>query len=111
MTGESDDAEAVTDLRQAQRIIAHQRRVIAELQELCEPAAGEFSAFLDAKHAAMLEMLYRQCELFEGQDAELELTDAFSEFVAGWIDVQWDIVRAERENALEQVPGSITPSA
>jgi hypothetical protein len=111
------DTEDVTDLREAQRIIAALRRQVAHLQAVvvdleaqCEPVAGEFTAFLDNEHTDMLMLLYRQGKLFEGQGDECELIDAFSEFVAGSIDVQWDMVRLEQEDARHPL-GGITPSA
>ena len=105
----SDYAEDVTDLRTAQRMIAQLRQQVEELHDMCEPAPGEVSVFLDKEHMRMLQILYERCRLFEEQDEEWEFIDAVSEFVSGWIDVQWDTVRMEDDPHL--LRRQITPSA
>lgn len=105
----SDSADDVTDLPTAQRMIAQLRRQVVDLVELSEPAEGEVSVFLDKERMRMLNILYERCRLFEEQDEEWEFTDAVSEFVSGWIDVQWDTVRMEDDPGL--LRRQITPSA
>src|SRR6185436_12720732 len=109
MSDTSEYADDVTDLRTAQRMIAQLRRQVVELVELSEPAEGEVSVFLDEEHMRMLQILYERCRLFEEQDEEWEFIDAVSEFVSGWIDVQWDTVRTEDDPHL--LRRQITPSA
>jgi hypothetical protein len=101
-------AEDVTDLREAQRIIAALRRQIEAIIEECEPGENEFTAFLDDEHADMLRSLFARGKLYDEQDEDDELIDAFSEFVTGWVEVQWDTVRLDEEDAQ---PSRITPSA
>jgi hypothetical protein len=42
------------------------------------------------------------------QDEDDGLIDVFSEFVTGWVEVQWDTVRLDEEDAQ---PSRITPNA
>jgi len=116
MTAPNDEyAEDVTDLHEAQRIIAQlrrtiaqQERVITELEEFATPVDGEFTAFLDEEHARMLEVLFNQCKLVYDQDPDDELLDVCAQFVQDWLDVQWDGVQLDKEGA---APTRITPSA
>jgi hypothetical protein len=104
-------AADVTDLREAQRIIAVLRRQISAIIEENEPSENEFTAFLDDEHADMLRSLYERGKLCDDQDEEGDLIDAFSEFVSGWIEVQWDSVRMDEGDIPPIRPGRITPSA
>ena len=91
--GRSEEyADDVTDLRDAQRMIAELRRQIAALVEQTEPLPNELSVFLEAEHAWKLQMLFAHGKLFDGQTDDWEFEDAVAEFVAGWIEVQWDMV-------------------
>jgi hypothetical protein len=101
-------AEDVTDLRTAQRIIAALRDQITAIIEEYEPGENEFTAFLDDEHADMLRSLFARGKLYDEQDEDDELIDAFSEFVTGWVEVQWDTVRMDEE---DKQPRQITPSA
>jgi hypothetical protein len=103
----SDHAEDVTDLRAAQRMIAALRQQIADIIEEHEPGENEFTALLDKEHAAMLRDLFARGKLYSEQEEEEELLDAFSEFVTGWIEVRWDMVRIDEEGF---PPAHITPS-
>ena len=124
MTHTADEfAEDVTELREAQRIIAQLRRTVAHLQvrrtvahleksikelEIKHLLAEqEFSAFLDDEHAKMLAILFHQKKLVEDQDENWAIEEAFSEFVSISIDLQWDTVRLEQQGWF----GGITPSA
>ena len=98
----------MTDLRTAQRMIARLRQQITAIIEESEPIENEFTAFLDEEHADMLRSLFAHGKLYEEQDEEEELIDAFSEFVTGWVEVQWDTVRLDEE---DEQPSRITPSA
>jgi hypothetical protein len=117
MTGEPEHATDVTDLHDAQRLIAelhrqvaHLQTLVVDLEEQSHPVAGEFTAFLDSKHTDMLELLYQQRKLFDDQDEEWDQIEAFSEFVTGWLDVQWDSVRLDQESTWLSLD-DITPSA
>jgi hypothetical protein len=92
-------AEDVTDLHTAQRIIAALRRQIEAIIEEYEPGENEFTAFLDDEHADMLRSLFARGKLYDEQDEDDELIDAFSEFVTGWVEVQWDSVRMDEETS------------
>ena len=101
MAGHTSDheeyADDVTDLRQAQRIIVALRRQLADLEEQTRPLPNEFTVFLDDEHAAMVRRLYEDGNLIEDQDEDWEFEDAFTEFVTGYIDVQWDTVHLLRQ--------------
>jgi hypothetical protein len=91
--GRSEEyADDVTDLRDAQRMIAALRQHIAALVEQTEPLPDELSVFLEAEHAKKLQMLFAHGKLFDGQTDDWEFEEAFEEFVAGWIEVRWDMV-------------------
>ena len=103
-------AEDVTDLREAQRIIAELRRALRQSAELTYFDDGEFTIFLDDKHAEMVKTLFERRRLFARQDQQCELHDALGEFVSHWLDIQ--------SNAQEIVPDKsrehlqyVTPSA
>jgi hypothetical protein len=49
------------------------------------------------EHADMLRSLYARGKLYDDQEEDEELIDAFSEFVTGWVEVQWDIQRGAAE--------------
>jgi hypothetical protein len=97
---EQEYAEDVTDLREAQRIIAELRRIIAQPAELTYFADGEFTIFLDDEHAYTLLTLYDQQRLVARQDAASELHDALSDFVSYWLDVQANMARLEQKKSL-----------
>jgi hypothetical protein len=98
-------AEDVTDLREAQRIIAALRRQITEIIEEFEPGENEFTALLTDEQAAMLRDLYARGKLHDHQEEDEELIDAFSEFVAGWVEVRWNNVRAQEGEIPRIRPG------
>ena len=99
-------ADDVTELRDAQRMIAALRRHIAELVEQTEPLPNELSVFLEAEHARKLQMLFAHGKLFDGQTDDWALEDAFEEFVAGWIEVRWDMVSDEMGWSRMQTPSA-----
>src|SRR5262245_8039494 len=82
-------AEDVTDLREAQRIIAELRRALEQQTQLLYYADGEFTIFLDDEHTNMVMTLFEQQSLIAEQDPAAELHDALSEFVSHWLDIQW----------------------
>ncbi len=94
-----DSAEDVTDLRQAQRIIAGLRHELVVLGEASERLANDYRVMLDDERAAKVEVLFEQRKLFAEQDDTWELEEAFGEFVRGWIDVQWDLVQMDEPEA------------
>jgi hypothetical protein len=103
-------AEDVTDLREAQRIIAALRRVIDEMSEHMKRASDEYWVILDAEYSRMLQLLYQQGKLTIEQDPEWELDEAFEEFVKEALDVHWDMARAQNEGQ-PNLFRRITPSA
>jgi hypothetical protein len=102
--------EDVTDLREAQRIIAELRCVLEQSRELTYFADGEFTIFLDDKHTAMIMALFEQRRLVAQQDPACELHDALAEFVSHWLDVQSNMREIEPEQPRAH-PQRITPSA
>jgi hypothetical protein len=107
---EQEYAEDITDLREAQRIIAELRRALQQPKELTYFGDGEFTIFLDDQHAEMVITLFEQQRLVAHQDRACELHDALSEFVSHWLDVQSNLRRSEQEKPHEQLR-RITPSA
>jgi hypothetical protein len=103
-------AEDVTDLREAQRIIAELRRVLEQHAELTYFTDGEFTIFLDDKHTEMVMTLFQQQRLVIGQDPACELHDVLAEFVSHWLDIQSNMQEIEQEKSREH-PQCITPSA
>jgi hypothetical protein len=103
-------AEDVTDLREAQRMIAQLRRMLEQQSTLNSFADGEFTVFLDDRHTNMVMTLFEQQRLVAGQDAACELHDVLSDFVSHWLDVQQDIQQIER-GRFPQQPQYITPTA
>jgi hypothetical protein len=103
-------ADDVTDLREAQRIIAELRRAVAQPSELTYFADGAFTIFLDDEHTNTLLMLFEQQRLVARQDAAAELHDALSDFVSHWLDVQAGMLRVELKKGLIGLP-RITSSA
>ncbi len=99
-------ADDVTELRDAQRMIAALRRQIAELVEQMEPLPNELSVFLEAEHARKLQMLFAHGKLFDGQTDDWEFEEAFGEFVAGWIEVRWDMVADDMGWSRTQTPSA-----
>jgi len=87
----------IADLEQARRVIADLRRQIEELEATAQPAENERSAFLDEDHAAKLTILFERQMMFEGQDEEMEIDEAFSVFVEDAIDLQWDFVSLDHD--------------
>lgn len=106
---EEEYAEDVTDLRQAQYIIAMQRRQIAEM----EPLAGEYWVMLNDEYARKIELLYSKNKLVYDQDPDLDIWDVFETFVEDALDVRWDMARAEDQMDRPRVRlrGRVTPSA
>jgi hypothetical protein len=105
---EEEYAEDVTDLREAQRIIATLRRQIAEL----EPIPGEFFVFLNDKYTRMIHLLYQQNKLVYDQDNDLEIDDVFEQFVEDALEVRWDMARFDDESERpHRIQRRITPSA
>ncbi len=98
-------AEDVTDLREAQRIIAYLRNRVAELVDEQTPLRGEFTAFLSDEDTDRLETLFRLGKLVYEQDPDMEFEDAFSQFVSEYLDMQWDLSQSEIDRP------DITPSA
>jgi hypothetical protein len=109
-TPDSEYAEDVTDLREAQRIIAELRRALRQPADLTYFADGEFTIFLDDRHTDLVITLFEQQRLVSRQDRSCELHDALSEFVSHWLDVQSNIRPAEQEKSRAQ-HRRITPSA
>ena len=107
---EQEYAEDITDLREAQRIIAELRRALQQPKELTYFDDGEFTIFLDDQHAEMVITLFEQQRLVAHQDRACELHDALSEFVSHWLDIQSNLRRSEQEKLHEQLR-HITPSA
>src|SRR5690349_14583184 len=99
---EQEYAEDVTDLREAQRIIAELRRASAQSTELRYFDDGEFTIFLDDQHADMLLTLFEQRRLVARQDPVCELHDALSDFVSHWLDVQSNMPRLEQKRSLDR---------
>ncbi len=105
--GRSEEyADDVTDLRDAQRMIAALRRQIAALVEQTEPLPNELSVFLEAEHTRKLQMLFAHGKLFDGQTDDWEFEEAFGEFVAGWIEVRWDMVADDMGWSRTQTPSA-----
>jgi hypothetical protein len=102
-------AEDVTDLREAQRIIAELRRAAAQQAELSYFADGGFMIFLDDEHTDLLLSLFEQQRLVARQDASSELHDTLSDFVSHWLDVQANMPRLEHKRSLAH--SHVTPSA
>ena len=100
-TLDQEYAEDVTDLREAQRIIAELRRALRQPAELTYFDDGEFTIFLDDQHAAMVIALFEQQRLIPHQDRACELHDALSEFVSHWLDVQSNMRHSEQEKSRE----------
>jgi hypothetical protein len=94
-------AEDVTDLREAQQIIAELRRAIRQPAELTYFADGEFTIFLDDHHTDLVFALFEQQRLAAHQDRACELHDALSAFVSHWLDVQWNMRHGEQEKSRE----------
>jgi len=94
-------AEDVTDLREAQRIIAELRRALAQPAELTYFADGEFTIFLDQQHTDMVMALFEHQCLVAQQDQEWDLHDALSEFVSYWLDVQSNMRYSEHKKSRE----------
>jgi hypothetical protein len=109
-TPDQEYAEDVTDLREAQRIIAQLRRMLEQQSTLTAFADGEFTVFLDDRHTNMVINLFEQQRLVAGQDASQELHDALSEFVSHWLDVHQDMQQIERGYLPQQLQ-YITPTA
>lgn len=107
---EQEYAEDVTDLREAQRIIAELRRAIAPSAELAYFADGEFTIFLDDEHTNILLTLFEQRRLAARQDATCELHDALSAFVSHWLDVQSNRLQFEQKRSRDRSQ-RIIPSA
>lgn len=99
---EQEYAEDVTDLREAQRIIAELRRAGAQPAELTYFADGEFTVFLDDEHANMVLTLFEQQRLVARQDAACELHDALSDFVSHWLDVQSNMPQIEQKRSRDR---------
>jgi hypothetical protein len=99
---EQEFAEDVTDLCEAQRIIAELRRAIAQPAELTYFGDGEFTIFLDDEHANMLLTLFEQQRLVARQDTACELHDALSDFVSHWLDVQSNMPRLEQKRSRDR---------
>ena len=108
-TPDPEYAEDVTDLREAQRIIAELRRALRQPADLTYFADGEFTIFLDDQHTDMVITLFEQQRLVARQDPACELHDALSEFVSHWLDVQSNMRHSEQEKPREQ-HRRITPS-
>jgi hypothetical protein len=109
-TPDQEYAEDVTDLREAQRIIAELRRALRQPAELTYFADGEFTIFLDDQHTDLVMTLFEQQRLVAKQDRACELHDALSDFVSHWLDVQSNMRHSEQEKSREQLR-RITPSA
>ena len=101
-TLEPEYAEDVTDLREAQRIIAELRRALRQPAELTYFADGEFTIFLDDQHTDLVITLFEQQRLVARQDRSCELHDALSDFVSHWLDVQSNLRHSEQEKSREQ---------
>jgi hypothetical protein len=101
-TPDPEYAEDVTDLREAQRIIAELRRALRQPAELTYFDDGEFTIFLDDKHTQMVITLFEQQRLVAHQDRACELHDALSEFVGHWLDVQSNMRHVEQEKFRER---------
>ena len=99
-------ADDVTELRAAQRMIAALRRQVAELVEQAEPLPNELSVFLEAEHARKLHWLFSHRKLFDGQTDDWAFEDACAEFVAGWIEVRWDMVADDLGWSRTQTPSA-----
>ena len=109
-TCDQEYAEDVTDLREAQRIIAELRRALRQPPELTFFADGEFTIFLDDHYTDLVMMLFEQQRLVARQERACELHDALSEFVSHWLDVQSNMRHSEQETSRDQLR-RITPSA
>ena len=99
-------ADDVTDLRDAQRMIAALRRQTTALVEQAEPLPNELSVFLEAEHTRKLQMLFAHGKLFDGQTDDWEFEEAFGELVAGWIEVPWDMVADDMGWSHTQTPSA-----
>ena len=108
-TPDPEYADDVTDLREAQRIIAELRHALRQPAELAYFADGEFTIFLDEKHTELAITLFEQQRLVARQDRSCELHDALSDFVSHWLDVQSTMRHSEQEKPREQ-HRRITPS-
>ena len=109
-TPDQEYAEDVTDLREAQRIIAELRRALSQPAALTDFADGEFTIFLDDQHTDLVITLFEQQRLVARQDRTCELHDALSEFVSYWLDVQSNMRYSEQQKSRELLR-RITPSA
>jgi hypothetical protein len=58
----------------------------------------------------MLRSLFARDKLYDEQDEDDELIDAFSEFVTSWVEVQWDSVRMDEKDERKPQTSRITPS-
>jgi len=110
-------AEDVTDLDMARRMITALRQQIEHMVEEAEPVDGEWTAFLDAEHDRMLQLLYEKQRLFTWREPgdsywvdPPELVEAFTEFVEGFLDIAWDMARDEQDLSSPK-SNLITPSA
>jgi hypothetical protein len=92
-------AKDVTDLREAQRIIAELRHALERHAELTYFADGEFTIFLDDEHTNMVTTLFEQQRLVKGQGQASELHDTLSDFVSHWLDFQWNIGQIDQEKS------------
>ena len=92
-------AEDITDLREAQRIIAELRHALRQPAELAYFADGEFTIFLDDQHTDLLITLFEQQRLIARQDRSCELHDALSDFVSHWLDVQSNMPRHDQKRS------------
>jgi hypothetical protein len=101
-TPDQEYAEDVTDLREAQRIIAELRCALQQPADLAYFADGEFTIFLDDQHTDLLITLFEQQRLVARQDRSCELHDALSDFVSHWLDVQSNMHHSEPERSREQ---------
>ena len=88
----NDNANDITDLEEARRVIMALRRELAELEASTQPIENEFAVFLDDEHAAKLTILWERQQLVEGQDEGGELDEVFDVFVDEAIDLRWDLV-------------------
>jgi hypothetical protein len=101
-TLDQEYAEDVSDLREAQRLIARLRRALEQPSTLDYYADGEFTVFLDDLHSERLVELFEQRRLVAGQAAACELHDALSAFVSHWLDVQWKAQQLAHEHLHER---------
>lgn len=88
--------DEVTDLREAQHVIAQLRWAVGYLQRyasLAERVAerddNEFAAILDPEHAQKLRLLYQQGQLLPDQEPDAQLDDLLAHMVKQAIDQRW----------------------